>query len=109
MAEIFSPSPATRVKLLRLCSSALIFLSSCSSEMMWRSWASELPVKLLRTSQVRTRDTWLHTWLPAHGLQAHGVGVGGLDHVQDGGLAGLGLRDRSLVTHWDKQRSARDT
>ena len=57
---------------------------------------------------LNTRDTWLHTWLPAHGLQAHGVGVGGLDHVQDGGLAGLGLRDRSLVTHWIKQRSARD-
>ena len=42
------PTPATLVKLLRLCSSALIFLSSCSSEIMWRIWASELPVKLLK-------------------------------------------------------------
>ena len=41
------PTPATLVKLLRLCSSALIFLSSCSSEMMCRICASELPVKLL--------------------------------------------------------------
>ena len=44
MVEIFSPSPATRVKLLRLCSSALIFLSSWSSEMMCLTWASELPL-----------------------------------------------------------------
>ena len=79
-----SRSPAATVKLLRLCSSALIRLASCSSERTERISASVLPGNPL--TRLITNTIVFLPYLISSPVEGDRVGVGGLQQLHHAGL-----------------------